>query len=292
MKPQTSKPGPDEPWTIQRMLGWGTSFFTEKGVDSPRLSMEWLLSDALGLKRLDLYVQFDRPLSSSELERLRPWVKRRAAHEPLQYIIGKADFHKIKVEVDRSVLIPRPETEELVELILEANPTGSVRRVLDIGTGSGCIAIALKAARPEWTVEAVDLSDDALDTAQRNASLNGVDIRFSKADFLTGEGMPEGPFDLIVSNPPYIHPEEAGQMHRQVLDYEPHMALFCTHTDQVYGRLASYAREAMHPQGALWVELNESRSGFESGGVPDSMERLTMTDSAGKTRFLKMWITC
>lgn len=254
--------------------------------------MEWLLSDALGLKRLDLYVQFDRPLSSAELDRLRPWVKRRAAHEPLQYITGKADFHRITVEVDRSVLIPRPETEELVELILEANPAGSVRRVLDIGTGSGCIAIALKTARPEWTVEAVDLSPDALATARRNAALNGVDIVFGLADFLTVEGMPEGPYDLIVSNPPYIHNEEAEQMHRQVLDYEPHLALFCEHTDQVYGRLAAYAREAMHPQGALWVELNESRSGFESGGVPDGMERLTMTDSSGKTRFLKMWITC
>lgn len=292
MKPQTSKPDPDNLWTIQRMLGWGTSFFTEKGVDSPRLSMEWLLSDALGLKRLDLYVQFDRPLSSAELDRLRPWVKRRAAHEPLQYITGTAEFHKIKVQVDRSVLIPRPETEELVELILEANPAGSVRRVLDIGTGSGCIAIALKTARPEWTVDAVDLSPDALSTAQRNAAMNGVEIGFGLADFLTGRGMPDGPFDLIVSNPPYIHKEEAEQMHRQVLDYEPHLALFCEHTDQVYGRLARYAREKLHPQGALWVELNESRSGFESGAIPDGMERLTMADSAGKTRFAKLWITC
>jgi release factor glutamine methyltransferase len=254
--------------------------------------MEWLLSDALGLKRLDLYVQFDRPLSTSELDRLRPWVKRRAAHEPLQYITGKADFHKIKVMVDRSVLIPRPETEELVELILEANPPGTVRRVLDIGTGSGCIAIALKAARPEWTLHAVDVSPEALATAQRNAAMNGVEIGVGLADFLTGDGMPEGPFDLIVSNPPYIHKEEAEQMDRQVLDYEPHLALFCEHTDQVYGRLASYAREAMHPQGALWVELNEGRSGFESGGYPDGMEGATRTDSAGKTRFLRMWITC
>lgn len=292
MKPQTSKPVPDEVWTIQRMLAWGTTFFTEKHVDSPRTSMEWLLSDALGLKRLDLYVQFDRPLSSAELDRLRPWVKRRAAHEPLQYITGMADFHRIRVKVDRSVLIPRPETEELVELILAEHPSGSTKRVLDIGTGSGCIAIALKAARPEWTVEAVDLSEEALVTAAANAELNQVDIRFGKADFLTGEGLPAGPYDLIVSNPPYIHKEEAALMHKQVLDYEPHLALFCEHTDLVYGRLASYAREAMHPQGALWVELNESRSGFESGGFPVGMEGVASADSAGKNRFLKMWITC
>lgn len=292
MKPQTSKPALDEVWTIQRMLAWGTTFFTEKHVDSPRTSMEWLLSDALGLKRLDLYVQFDRPLSTSELDRLRPWVKRRAAHEPLQYITGMADFHRIRVKVDRSVLIPRPETEELVELILQENPAGTTLRVLDIGTGSGCIAIALKTARPEWNVEAVDLSPEALKTAAENAELNSVDIRFGIADFLTGEGMPAGPFDLIVSNPPYIHKEEAVQMHRQVLDYEPHLALFCEHTDQVYGRLASYAREALHPQGALWVELNESRSGFESGGIPEGMQGAASDDSAGKKRFLKMWITC
>jgi release factor glutamine methyltransferase len=279
-------------WTIQRMLAWGTAFFTEKHVDSPRTSMEWLLSDALGLKRLDLYVQFDRPLSSAELDRLRPWVKRRAAHEPLQYITGVADFHRIRVKVDRSVLIPRPETEELVERILEVHPAGTERHVLDIGTGSGCIAIALKAARPEWTLHAVDVSAAALATAAANAELNHVDIRFSTADFLTGEGMPSGPFDLIVSNPPYIHKEESGQMHPQVLDYEPHLALFCENTDLVYGRLASYARESMHPNGALWVELNESRSGFESGGYPDGMEGETSVDSAGKTRFLKMWITC
>lgn len=274
------------------MLGWGTTYFTEKNVDSPRLSMEWLLSDALGLKRLDLYVQFDRPLSTAELDVLRPWVKRRAAHEPLQYITGMADFHRIRVKVDRTVLIPRPETEELVELILAEHPTGSVKRVLDIGTGSGCIAIALKVARPEWTIEAVDLSEEALVTARKNAELNGVDIRFGKADFLSGEGLPEGPFDLIVSNPPYIHKEEAELMHRQVLDYEPHLALFCEHTDRVYGRLASYAREVMHPQGALWVELNESRSGFENERFPKGMEGATSRDSAGKTRFLKMWITC
>jgi len=292
LKPQTSKPVLEEPWTIQRMLGWGTSYFTEKNVDSPRLSMEWLLADALALKRLDLYIQFDRPLSSAELELLRPWVKRRAVHEPLQYITGKADFHRIQVNVDRSVLIPRPETEELVELILAEHPAGSVKRVLDIGTGSGCIAIALKVARPEWTVEAVDLSEVALVTARSNADRNGVDIGFTKADFLTGAGLPSGPFDLIVSNPPYIHNDEAEQMHRQVLDYEPHLALFCEHTDLVYGRLATYAREAMHPEGSLWVELNESHTGFGKDGFPDSMEGETSRDSAGKTRFLKMWITC
>lgn len=274
------------------MLGWGTAYFTERHVDSPRLSMEWLLADALGLKRLDLYVQFDRPLSTFELDKLRPWVKRRAAHEPLQYITGMSDFHRIKVRVDGSVLIPRPETEELVEMILAEHPVGSPRHVLDIGTGSGCIAIALKVARPEWTVEAVDLSPEALATAKRNAAMNGVDVKFSQADFLTGKNMPEGPFDLIVSNPPYIHKEEATQMHRQVLDYEPHLALFCDDTDQVYGRLASYAWEALHPQGALWVELNESHTGFESQAIPQGMQSSTRFDFAGKRRYLKMWITC
>ncbi len=274
------------------MLTWGTAYFSERDVDSPRLSMEWLLADALHVKRLDLYVQFDRPLSSSDLTILRPWVKRRAAHEPLQYITGTTDFHKIRVNVNPSVLIPRPETEELVELILSEHAEDMRLRVLDIGTGSGCIAIALKKARPNWEIMAIDISEEALATARFNADMNNADIGFGKADFLTGEGMPVGPFDLIVSNPPYIHQEEAELMHKQVLDYEPHVALFCEAVNLTYGRLAEIARADLHPHGALWVELNEHRSGFEEGGFPASMEGRFFRDSAGKTRFLKMWITC
>ncbi len=292
MKLQTAKPDPDELWTIQRMIRWATDYFTSRGVPSPRLSIEWLLADLLRMKRLELYTRFDRPLSQSELGMLRSWVKRRAAHEPLQYITGSTDFYHARIQVNPSVLIPRPETEELVTLVLESVMDDRPKRVLDIGTGSGCIAIALKMERPEWDVTAIDLSEDALATARTNAELNKVDIRFLKADFLTGNGMPQGPFDLIVSNPPYIRKEEAKDMDKQVLEHEPHMALFCEDVTDVYAKLASFSAGNLQPEGALWVELNEEYDPSQNGLMPVGTGSAVIRDSADKNRFLRMWIIC
>lgn len=292
MKPQTAKPDPDELWTIQRMIRWATDYFTSRGVSTPRLSIEWLLADLLRMKRLELYTRFDRPLSQSELATLRLWVKRRAAHEPLQYITGSTDFYHARIQVNPSVLIPRPETEELMTLILESVSADRPMRVLDIGTGSGCIAIALKMERPEWEITAVDLSEDALATARENAELNHVAIRFAKADFLTGKGMPNEPFDLIVSNPPYIRKEEALEMDKQVLDHEPHLALFCDDVADVYSQLASFSARNLQPEGALWVELNEGYDPSQNGILPPGTDSVLVRDSAGKNRFLKMWIIC
>ena len=130
------------------MLEWATGYFRQKEVESPRLSIEWLLAHILDIKRLDLYLSYNRPLSPDELERLRPLVKRRAEHEPLQYITGSTEFLHTRIEVNNSVLIPRPETEQLTENILSAHPNEPPLKVLDVGTGSGCIAIALAFSRP------------------------------------------------------------------------------------------------------------------------------------------------
>ena len=192
-------------WTVLRMLEWGTAWFTQRGIPSPRLSIEWLLADALQTRRLNLYVQHDRPLAAAELAVVRDYVRQRARHVPLQYITGSTSFYNAEIRVAPGVLIPRPETEELVELIL-TKWDDTPRRVLDIGTGSGCIAVALAMERPSWEIHALDLSDEALTIARTNAQTNAVTVTFHQADLLNSASMPVGPWDLIVSNPPVYPP--------------------------------------------------------------------------------------
>lgn len=213
-----------EIWTILRLIQWGSDFFKKKGVDSPRLTMELLLAHVLKLTRFDLYMQFERPLAEPELAQLRDMVKRRAMREPLQYILGEAHFYKRAFEVTPAVLIPRPETELLVE---EALRRGHSLRCLDIGTGSGCIGISIALERPETEVVAIDSSREALEVARRNAERLGArNITFHHTDFFDDEGMRSlGSFDLIVSNPPYIAAADLATLQPEVRDHEPHLAL-------------------------------------------------------------------
>lgn len=244
-----------ETWTVLRMLEWGTGWFTEKQVDSPRLSIEWLVADALKTRRLNLYVQFDRPLSSEELTLIRSHVKRRARHEPLQYITGSTTFYNAEIGVEPGVLIPRPETEELVELVLQRHGNTPLR-VLDVGTGSGCIPIALSLERPEWDIHAVDLSEDALRIARKNVDSNKVDVTLALADLFDLKRYAEGPWDIILSNPPYIHHDEAADLHPQVRAFEPSSALFCENRVSVYEHLIRYAASTLSTGGRLYVELH------------------------------------
>jgi len=217
-------PNQTEIWTILRLIQWGSDFFKKKGVDSPRLTMELLLAHVLKLSRFDLYMQFERPLTEPELAQLRDMVKRRAMREPLQYILGEAHFYKRVFEVTPAVLIPRPETELLVE---EALRRGHSLRCLDIGTGSGCIGISIALERPETEVVAIDSSPEALEVARRNAERLGArNITFHQTDFFDDEGMRSlGSFDLIVSNPPYIAAADLATLQPEVRDHEPHLAL-------------------------------------------------------------------
>src|SRR5690625_3704318 len=202
------------------MLEWATEYFKERNIPEPRLSIEWILAEVLSVRRLDLYMQFDRPLSQEELDRLRPLVKRRAMNEPVQYIIGKTEFHSAEILVNRSVLIPRVETEQLVDTLLKdsAFPAGVPLKLIDIGTGSGCIPIAVKLNRPLWTCSGVDISADALKVARKNALHNQTDIQFVQADFEKWDDEPffHQKWDIVISNPPSITFEEKSEMHSQV----------------------------------------------------------------------------
>jgi release factor glutamine methyltransferase len=211
--------------TVLEIIKRSTDFFASKGIESPRLNAELLIGHALALKRMQLYLQFERPLTDVELDKIRPLIRRRGQHEPVQYITGETDFHGLRLKVDRRALIPRPETEQLVEHAL-AFCAAPPNRILDLGTGTGALALALAQARPEANVVAVDLSADALALARENAAAHGLDgrVQFIQSDWFAA--VPAGAtFDLIVANPPYLSDEEVAAAPVEVRDFEPVMAL-------------------------------------------------------------------
>ncbi len=245
-------------WTVVSMLEWATEYFESKGVDNPRLSIEWLLADLLGVRRLDIYLKFDRPLSPSELDQLRPRIKRRALHEPLQHITGSTEFMGLTLKVNRHVLIPRQETEQLVELILKKHPHDPAKpiKLLDMGTGSGCIPIAVKKHRPDWHCAGIDISEKALVVARDNAERCKADVHFYLGDISDPQSIHDftaSHWDIVVSNPPYILPEEKDTLDTQVWKYEPGIALF--HEDPVllYREIAAFASSK---NAELFLELN------------------------------------
>lgn len=211
--------------TVLEIIKKTTDFFAAKQVEGPRLNAELLIGHALGLKRMQLYLQFERPLTEAELEKIRPLVKRRGGREPLQYIMGETEFSGLKLKVDRRALIPRPETERLIELVTQRVTTPPAK-VLDLGTGSGAIALALAKAFPEAAVTAVDKSEDALALARENAAATGFldRVTFVLSDWFAGVPMGEA-FQLIVANPPYLSDAETAEAQPEVKDFEPHMAL-------------------------------------------------------------------
>jgi release factor glutamine methyltransferase len=246
-------------WTILAMLEWGTNYFAEKGVPSPRMSIEWLLAEILGNKRLDLYLDFERPLAPDELQQLRPLIKRRARHEPLQYITETCDFLNIRLSVGPDVLIPRMETEQLTEMVLNRHASTDELSALDLGTGSGCIAVALKTERPGWNITGIDNSEKALRIARKNAEQLNAVIHFVQADIhqRLPDDLSSRTFDLIVSNPPYILPGEKESLERQVKDYEPPEALFCQNIKKEYHTIAEKAACLLKKKGILYLEIND-----------------------------------
>ncbi|CAN5154544.1 peptide chain release factor N(5)-glutamine methyltransferase [soil metagenome] len=245
-------------WTVLRMLEWATDYFKKEEIPDPRLSIEWLLADVLSCKRLDLYLSYERPLSPTELDQLRPMIKRRASHEPLQYIIGYTDFMNCRIEVNPSVLIPRIETEQLVELLLDmtASRHHEALKLLDIGTGSGCIPIAIKHKVPVWNCSGMDISREALKCAKKNSELNNFEVAFFEGDLFKSDhpGIAGDDWDIIISNPPYIQSGERTAIQKQVSKFEPKNALFHENPTEVYQSITEFA--STH-NASLFLELND-----------------------------------
>ena len=252
-----------ESWTLKRLLDWTTEHFAEVGSDSSRLDAEVLLAEALQCQRIELYTRFAEVPPDEPLAKFRSWVKRRAAGEPVAYLVGHKEFYSLKFKVTPATLVPRPETEHLVVAAIEACKQYSAPvRIIDVGTGSGCIAVTLaKQLEIENVIAATDISLDALAVARENAQAHDVEsrMRFYEGDLL--DALPEGskPVHLIVSNPPYIGRNEIDTVEATVKDFEPETALFAGETGtEIIARLIPQAETMLLPGGHLIFEASPS----------------------------------
>lgn len=241
-----------ETWTTLKILSWTKEYFAAKGIENARLEAEWLLCAATGLDRVGLYLNFDKPLNSAELAVFRSMVSRRARREPLQHILGTQEFCGLEFEVSPDVLIPRHDTETLVtEALIRAS---EARSILDIGSGSGCIAVALAKRLQDAKLTAIDISTTALELAKRNADRNGVIIEFLHGSLL--DPVKGRCFDLIVSNPPYIPSCDIERLEPEVRDWDPRCALDGGKDGlDIYRILIPSALRFLNPGGWLLVEV-------------------------------------
>jgi len=240
-------------WTLLKLLRWATEFFTGKGIDNPRLDAELLLAHVLGLDRVGLYMNYDRPLDAEELNKLRPLVKRRGQREPLQYLLGSTEFWSLEFKVSPAVLIPRADTEILVEEALSKVDESGL--LLDVGTGSGAIVVSLAKELEQWQCEGIDLSTEALAIAQENVDGNQVTDRVElfQADL---NQLPQKKYNLIVSNPPYIAQDEWETLMPEVRDHEPQMALIAEREGLAcYQSLLDQASDHLLTGGWLLLEI-------------------------------------
>jgi len=249
-----------EPWTIRRVLDWTRGHFDKQQVDDPRLTSEILLGHVLTLPRVKLYMDLDRPLSKDELATYRALIQRRLAGEPTQYLTGFREFYGRRFLVDPRVLIPRSETELLVEAALRDVKKDAPSRVLDLCTGSGCVAISIAAERPQASVWATDLMPGPIEVAKQNAEALGVDgrVTFFQGDLLAA--LPDGAsFDVIVSNPPYVKSGDIATLQREV-QKEPRTALDGGADGlDLIRRLVTGALPRLKPGGLLAVEIGDEQ---------------------------------
>ncbi len=282
----------EDTWTIGRLIRWAAGYLEGYGVESPRLSGELLLARVLGCPRVDLYLRFDQPLTPGELAAFKQLILRRRRHEPVAYILGRREFYGLELEVGPGVLVPRPETEHLVDRALEALAGQGEPRVLDLCTGCGAVALALARERQQARVVGVDVSARALDYARANARRLGLEDR---VEWLLGSlwepvAAAGGFFDLITANPPYVAEKQWETLPRQVRDFEPRLALaggedgLALVRDIIWG-----ARAFLRAGGWLLLELGQGQAGAagelaRSSGVFDKIE--TARDLAGVERVL------
>ena len=272
--------------TVLEVLQSTTAYFKKREIESPRLNAEHLLAHTLKLKRIDLYLEFERPLAEAELAPLRELVRRRGQGEPLQHLLGTVEFADRIFLCDQRALVPRPETEQLVEL-LKSQISDPKSQILDVGTGSGVIALTLAAQFPEAEVHAVDISDEALALARENAArldLQGR-VRFAKSDLLTEV---EGSFDLIVANLPYVATGERPALSREVL-HDPAVAVFAGERgDELVRKLIGAARDRLRPGGMLALEVGVGQADNLAVLLAEKNyhDIAAIRDYCGVTRFL------
>ena len=277
--------------TLLSILKKTTGYFEKFGIENPRLDAELLIAHVLHCKRMQLYLDFEKPMSEAVLDALRPLMKRRANREPLQYILGTESFMDFELKVDRRALIPRPETEELIEHITprEQQLQGAIR-ILDLGTGTGAIAIALARAYSQATVIAADISSDTLDLARENIVALGLSdrIQLIQSDWYTNV---KGSFDLIVSNPPYLSEEELKTAAPEVSAHEPVGALVAGPKGmECIEVLIGQSPQYLKPGGAMYLETGAEQSNAIHGIVA-ALPALTceiLKDLSGKHRFVRL----
>ena len=290
---KVSTNGVKRAWRIIDIIKWGEDYFKTKGFESPKQEIEWLLCDLLELKRIDLYLKFEDKINNSNLNKLKSWIKRRVNKEPLQYITGTTEFYGLKFKTTPQALIPRPETERLVDTTLHSIGEILEPKILEIGTGSGCICIAISNEKPMANIVSLDISKDALELAEINAELNNCkNINFLEMNFLND--IPDERFDILISNPPYIPQKEIEDIMPEVKNYEPRIAL----TDygdglNFYHRIAEVARRLIKPNGLIILEVGLGKhpqkvfSLFKESGF-DQLELIQ--DFNSNERILKIYI--
>ena len=272
--------------TVLEVLQSTTAYFKKHNVENPRLNAEHLLAHVLGRKRIDLYLEFEHALTESELAPLRDLVKRRSQGEPLQHLLGTVEFCGLTFLCDKRAMVPRPETEELVEL-LKSEIQNPESKIVDVGTGSGVIALSLAAKFPEAEILAVDISEDALALARENAArLSFADrIRFLKRNLLEDV---EGSFDLIVANLPYVSTQDRHTLSREVL-HDPAVAVFANgRGDELVRELIAQAPSRLSPGGVLALEIGIGQSDALFSVLAEKKYRdiYSKNDYSGVTRFL------
>ena len=245
----------------------------------------WILEEVLHVQGPKLSMERFMILTTHQEEVLDGYLKRLLKYEPVQYILGYAEFYGLRFKVSPAVLIPRPETEELVELII-SEVKDLKAKMLDIGTGSGCIPVSLKKNLPQAIITSIDISEDALERARENARANNTEIVFTQMDILTQ--IPAVRYDIMVSNPPYIGYDEKERMNDNVLIYEPHLALFSDDPLLFYKRIADIASQILNPQGRVYLEVSEYRAReVEQIFIREGWNAEIKKDMSGKDRMVK-----
>ena len=285
----------EQTWTIGRLLNWTTDFLRDKGADSPRLDAEVLLAHARGCQRIELYTAFEEVAADQLRESFRDLVSRRAAGTPVAYLVGHREFFSMPFQVTPDVLIPRPETELIVVRALDlakSSPKGAALRIADVGTGSGILAVCCAKHLPDSTVMAIDVSPAALAVASKNAEQHGVteQVQFVESNLFDAASS-DDPFDIIVSNPPYVASHEMDQLDASVRDHEPHLALDGGEQGtEVIARLIPQAAAQLLPGGWLLMEVgayNADKVEQLVNDCPDLSLQVTIPDLAGHPRVVQ-----